>query len=237
MENEKIDVKVWNPRSIASKIKSWKDQAISYKNAKNENYYNENVDIVKIYKIYQERLTQINACDFGDLLLHFYNILNSNNDILEIYQSKFKWILVDEYQDTNIVQYLLLRLLAKKYQNLCCVGDDDQSIYAWRGAEVGNILQFENNFSDCKIVKLEENYRSTGSILKAASHLISNNINRLGKTLYTSSPFGNGENVALINTASGKDEAQFVSFQIEEFLKDNFLLDQMAILVRTTAIV
>ena len=235
MENEKIDVKVWNPRSIASKIKSWKDQAISYKNAKNENYYNENVDIVKIYKIYQERLTQINACDFGDLLLHFYNILNSNNDILEIYQSKFKWILVDEYQDTNIVQYLLLRLLAKKYENLCCVGDDDQSIYAWRGAEVGNILQFENNFSDCKIVKLEENYRSTGSILKAASHLINNNINRLGKTLYTSSPFGNGENIALINSASGKDEAQFVSFQIEEFLKDNFLLDQMAILVRTTA--
>ena len=139
---------------------------------------------LKIYQAYQARLKILNACDFGDLLLHIVNIFQKNPDVLARYHERFKYILVDEYQDTNVAQYLWLRLLAQKQKNICCVGDDDQSIYSWRGAEVENILKFEKDFENAKIIRLEQNYRSTGHILAAAAGLISSNKGRMGKTLW-----------------------------------------------------
>ncbi len=230
MENEGIDTKIWVPKALALKINSWKDRAISYENASDTDFNTKNINIVNIYKLYQERLISLNACDFGDLLLHIYNIFNGNPDLLDRYQSLLKWILVDEYQDTNIVQYLWLRLLSKKYQNICCVGDDDQSIYGWRGAEVGNILRFEKDYKEAKVIRLEQNYRSSGHILASASNLISHNQKRLGKTLFTKT--GNGDKLLIVGCYDGKEEANYVSSKVEEFLKNRDKLDQMAVLVR-----
>jgi DNA helicase-2/ATP-dependent DNA helicase PcrA len=183
-----------------------------------------------MYALYQARLLALNACDFGDLLLHGLNLLKNNRDILEKYQAQFKYILVDEYQDTNAVQYLWLRLLAQKRKNICCVGDDDQSIYSWRGAEVANILRFEKDFPGAKTIKLEQNYRSTPHILAAASGLIDANSARLGKTLWTE--LDDGEKVRIIGVWDGPEEARRVGEEIEAVQYKGETLDSIAILVR-----
>ena len=184
----------------------------------------------ELYALYQKRMLALNACDFGDLLLHSLNLLRNNRDILEQYQARFKYILVDEYQDTNAVQYLWLRLLAQKRKNIACVGDDDQSIYSWRGAEVANILRFEKDFPGAKIIKLEQNYRSTPHILAAASGLINANSERLGKTLWTEEK--DGEKVRIIGVWDGPEEARRVGEEIEALQRKGTSLNEIAILVR-----
>ena len=184
----------------------------------------------ELYGLYQARLKTLNAVDFGDLLLHMLTIFREHDDILRDYQSRLTYIMVDEYQDTNVAQYLWLRLLAAGHQNLCCVGDDDQSIYGWRGAEVGNILRFESDYPGAKTVRLEENYRSTGHILSAASAVISHNEQRLGKTLYTSD--AQGELLRVSGYWDGQEEARTLSSTIEGLMRDGTDLNQIAVLVR-----
>ena len=184
MEAERIDTKRWAPPALMSIIQRWKDRGLTPARigaAEDSDFANNRAK--ELYAAYQARLKALNAADFGDLLLHMTEILRGHPDILAQYHRMFRYILVDEYQDTNVVQYLWLRLLAQSHKNLCCVGDDDQSIYSWRGAEVENILRFEKDFEGAKIVRLEANYRSTASILAAASGLIAHNEGRLGKTL------------------------------------------------------
>ena len=194
IQAENIDEKRWPPRMLAHIIDNWKNRALRPDNIPNieASLFNERGE--ELYGFYQQRLKTLNAVDFGDLLLHMVTILQNNSDILARYQKRFKYILVDEYQDTNVAQYLWLRLLASSHQNICCVGDDDQSIYGWRGAEVGNILKFENDFKNSCVIRLEQNYRSTEHILGAASHLINGNKERLGKTLWTAQEGGNKVN-------------------------------------------
>ena len=180
--------------------------------------------------LYQARLRELNACDFGDLLLHMLVILKTHRDVLEHYQQRFKYILVDEYQDTNQSQYLWLRLLAQERKNICCVGDDDQSIYSWRGAEVANILRFEKDFPGAKIIRLEQNYRSTPNILAAASGLIAQNSGRLGKTLWTE--IDEGDKVQVIGVWDGPEEARRVGDELETLQRRGQRLDDTAILVR-----
>ena len=187
----------------------------------------------KIYAAYQERLKTINACDFADLLLYNLDLLQNHEDLRAEYQRRFRYLLVDEYQDTNVTQYLWLRLLAQGHRNLCVVGDDDQSIYSWRGAEIGNILRFEKDFPGATIVRLEQNYRSTGHILAAASHLIAHNRGRLGKTLWTAGE--SGEKIRLKTLYDGEDEARFVADEIEALQRRRQPLSQMAVLVRAGA--
>jgi DNA helicase-2/ATP-dependent DNA helicase PcrA len=189
---------------------------------------------VELYTLYQSRLKTLNACDFGDLTLHVLELFQNCPDVLARYHRQFRYLLVDEYQDTNVIQYLWLRLLAQvKPNNICCVGDDDQSIYGWRGAEVGNILRFENDFSGAKVIRLERNYRSTGHILAAASGLIAHNESRLGKTLWTEDDLG--EAVRLRGLWDGEAEARFVADEIEALQRKGHALSEMAILVRTGA--
>ena len=183
-----------------------------------------------MYALYQDRLKALNACDFGDLLLHMLNILRTHRDVLEQYQRRFKYILVDEYQDTNAVQYLWLRLLAQERRNICVVGDDDQSIYSWRGAEVANILRFEKDFPGAKVIRLEQNYRSTPQILAAASGLIAANSQRLGKTLWTE--LNAGEKVRIIGVWDAPEEARRVGQEIERLEREGASLEEVAILVR-----
>ena len=183
-----------------------------------------------MYRTYQDRLKALNACDFGDLLLHNLVILKTHKDVLEAYQRRFKYVLVDEYQDTNAVQYLWLRLIAQTRKNICVVGDDDQSIYSWRGAEVANILRFEKDFPGAKVVKLEQNYRSTPQILAAASGLIDANSGRLGKTLWTEG--ADGPKVKVVGVWDGPEEARHVGSAIEDRMKDGASLNDIAILVR-----
>ena len=185
---------------------------------------------IELYKAYQARLQSLNAADFGDLLLHLLTIFTTHSDILSEYQNRYSHILVDEYQDTNIAQYLWLRLLAQKHRNLCCVGDDDQSIYGWRGAEVGNILKFEKDYEGAKIVRLEENYRSSGHILASASALIAHNETRLGKDLFTAGE--EGRPVQVSGYWDGHEEARSLSSQIEHLIKDGHDLNEIAVLVR-----
>jgi DNA helicase-2/ATP-dependent DNA helicase PcrA len=186
----------------------------------------------KIYREYQERLRILNTCDFGDLLLHILTIFRdpAHANILADYQNRFKYILVDEYQDTNVGQYLWLRLLAQKHKNICCVGDDDQSIYGWRGAEIGNILKFEHDFPGAKIVRLEQNYRSTQHILSAANGIIAYNKSRLGKNLWSAD--AEGEKVVLRGVWDGMQEAQQVAELIEDLQRRKAPLSQIAVLVR-----
>ncbi|MDA0781007.1 MAG: UvrD-helicase domain-containing protein [Proteobacteria bacterium] len=230
--DHKIDEKRWDPKQQMHIINSWKDRGLT----PDKVTANDIIDFaggksLEIYKDYQSRLRGLNAADFGDLLLHNVTIFNENPDILADYQRQFKYILVDEYQDTNIGQYLWLRLLAQKNKNICCVGDDDQSIYGWRGAEVGNILRFERDFAGAKVVRLERNYRSTSHILSAASHLISKNSDRLGKTLWTQD--NEGEPIKLLLTWDDKEEAKQVAEEIEALQQiKRHGLNQMAILVR-----
>ncbi|MDB5668447.1 MAG: helicase, partial [Alphaproteobacteria bacterium] len=181
-----LDEKRWTPRALAALIDRWKNKGWTPKDVdfgEAESFaHGKGADL---YRQYQDRLRTLNACDFGDLLLHMLVILKEHRDVLELYQQRFRYIMVDEYQDTNSVQYLWLRLLAQERKNICCVGDDDQSIYSWRGAQVENILKFEADFPGAKIIRLEQNYRSTPHILGAASGVIANNAGRLGKTLWT----------------------------------------------------
>ena len=231
---EDIDDKRWPARALAGLIDRWKNKALPpSKVPESEGYAYANGLGGKLYKAYQDRLKTINACDFGDLLMHVITILQARPDVLKEYHNQFRYILVDEYQDTNVAQYLWLRLLAQSTQNICCVGDDDQSIYGWRGAEVGNILRFSEDFPGAKVVRLEQNYRSTGHILAAASALISTNEDRLGKTLWTEQ--GDGEKVTVKGVWDGPEEARTICDDIENMQRGGHALSEIAILVRTGA--
>ena len=226
-----LDEKRWPARQLAGLIDQWKNKGLSPADidaGENERFANGKG--AELYKIYQDRLKALNACDFGDLLLHMLTILKSHRDVLEGYQQRFKYILVDEYQDTNASQYLWLRLLAQANKNICVVGDDDQSIYSWRGAEVANILRFEKDFPGAVIVKLEQNYRSTPHILGAASGLIAQNGGRLGKTLWTE--VHGGDKVEIIGVWDGPEEARRVGELAEDYQRGGGSLDDVAILVR-----
>ena len=217
---ENIDVKKLAPKYILAIIDKWKNKG-QYPNEviiNNKDIYEKT--ILPIYKIYQQKLIDLNSCDFGDLILHAVKILEKNKDLREIYSKNFKYILVDEYQDTNFIQSRWLNLLAEKNKNICCVGDDDQSIYSWRGAEIKNFLSFDQIYKNCKIFKLEQNYRSTKNILETASSLIANNSNRVGKKLWSSS--NQGELVKLNCYRTGKEEAQGISDIIEQKIKKKY---------------
>lgn len=231
IQAEGLDEKRWTARLLAGLIDRWKNRGLlpddldtgereSFADGKGQHFY----------ALYQARLKALNACDFGDLLLHMLVILKTHRDVLEQYQQRFKYILVDEYQDTNASQYLWLRLLAQARRNICCVGDDDQSIYSWRGAEVANILRFEKDFPDAVIIRLEQNYRSTPQILAAASGLIAHNGGRLGKTLWTDLP--PGDKLRVTGVWDGPEEARRVGEELESLQHRNISLNQAAILVR-----
>ena len=235
-EDLNIDTKKFSPAIVLENINRLKDKGI-YFNDDNIKYININTidnQLFEIYKSYQNRLLSLNAVDFGDLLLYPLMILEKNPDILEKFQQRFKYILVDEYQDTNLVQYKLLKLLSKYHNNICCVGDDDQSIYSWRGAEIDNILNFEKDFKEAKIIRLETNYRSTEHILHAASNLIAYNKGRLGKTLKPASVNQNKDNIKIkINGVwNEKEEALDIVDKVNYYNRHNFKLSEIAILVR-----
>nr|WP_137678127.1 UvrD-helicase domain-containing protein [Parerythrobacter lutipelagi] len=226
-----LDEKRWPPRQLAGLIDGWKNRGLNPGDldaVDNESYANGQGQ--KFYQLYQDRMKALNACDFGDLMLHMLNIFRKNREILAQYQKRFKYVLVDEYQDTNAVQYLWLRLLAQDRKNICVVGDDDQSIYSWRGAEVANILRFEKDFPGAVVVKLEQNYRSTPHILGAASGLIRENTTRHDKTLWTEAD--GGDKVKIIGVWDGPEEARRVGEAIERLEGQGADLNQVAILVR-----
>ena len=232
-----IDDKRWPARQLAGVIDTWKNRAWTpeYVPASEAGAYDHMG--IELYRQYQHRLRELNAADFGDLLLHVVTIFQTHSKVLAQYQRFFCYILVDEYQDTNVAQYLWLRLLAQRHQNICCVGDDDQSIYGWRGAEVGNILRFEKDFPGAHVVRLEQNYRSTLHILGAASGIIDGNKGRLGKRLWTEKP--GGEKVRLIGHWDGEEEARWVGEEVEASQRgtrgqDPYDLESMAILVRAS---
>ncbi|MFW0776641.1 MAG: ATP-dependent helicase [Rickettsiales bacterium] len=226
-----IDPKEQPPKLFSAIIQSWKDQGLTPdKVTSAKDIGAADGKALEVYKVYQERLLQVNACDFGDLILHMLTLFTKHQEVLEEYAKRFKYILVDEYQDTNVSQYLWLRLLASYHKNICCVGDDDQSIYSWRGAEVGNILRFERDFPDATTVRLECNYRSTPHILAAASAVIANNQGRLGKTLWT--PTKEGEKLKLKSLWDEGEEARFIGEEIEALQHKKVPLRDMAILVR-----
>ena len=227
---ENIDIKKLSPQFIIAIIDKWKNKGLFPNNVVTKKGEIWEKGILNVYKIYQEKILALNACDFGDLILHCVSIFENKQDILKIYSNNFKYILVDEYQDTNFIQNKWLNLLANKHKNICCVGDDDQSIYSWRGAEIKNFLNFDKIFKNTKKIKLEQNYRSTQNILSAASVLIANNQGRLGKKLWTDGE--DGELVKLSCYKSGKDEAINISDIIEKKLKKNFSYNNIAILVR-----
>ncbi len=228
---ENIDDHKWPARAVSQMIERWKDKGLTpskVPSADAEEFAGGKA--IEIYAQYQARLKTLNAVDFGDLLLHNLTIFQNHPEVLAEYHERFKYMLVDEYQDTNVAQYLWLRLLAQKRRNLCCVGDDDQSIYGWRGAEVGNILRFEKDFPGAQIIRLEENYRSTKSILGAAAGLIAHNHSRLGKTLWTSAD--DGEKVQVRALWDGEAEARWVGEEVENLQRKDHKLGQMAVLVR-----
>ncbi|MGY9003628.1 MAG: ATP-dependent helicase [Rhodospirillales bacterium] len=231
LEARHIDSKKWPARRILGVIERWKDRGLTPDRVSAA----EGSDVVEgqvleIYEEYQERLRTLNAADFGDLLLHCLTLFQKDSGILKSYQTKFRYVLVDEYQDTNVAQYLWMRLLGGGYKNVCCVGDDDQSIYSWRGAEVGNILRFEDDFPGAKIVRLERNYRSTPHILAAASGLISYNEGRLGKTLWTD--LNDGDLVKVRGVWDGEEEARVTGEDIENYHTKGQSLNEIAVLVR-----
>ena len=232
-----IDDKRWPARMLAGLIDGWKNRALTPDKVPSTDGAAYNNLGTELYAEYQDRLRALNACDFGDLLLHCVEIFRNHPDVLAQYQRWFRYILVDEYQDTNVCQYLWLRLLAQAHRNICCVGDDDQSIYGWRGAEVGNILRFEKDFPGAQVIRLEQNYRSTPHILAAASGVISANAGRLGKTLWTEAE--EGEKVRLIGHWDGEEEARWIGEEIEAIQRgtrgrDPVSLDRQAILVRAS---
>ena len=229
-KSENIDIKQLAPRFILAIIDRWKNKGYypSEVIINNKDVYEKT--ILPLYKIYQQKLIDLNSCDFGDLILHTVKILENYPDIRQIYSTNFKYILVDEYQDTNFIQSKWLNLLSEKTKNLCCVGDDDQSIYSWRGAEIKNFLEFDQVYKNTKVIRLEQNYRSSQNILSVASNLISNNQNRVGKTLTTT--MEEGDLVKLNCFKNGKDEAIGISDEIEKKLKKKYSFNEMAILVR-----
>jgi DNA helicase II / ATP-dependent DNA helicase PcrA len=228
---EDIDDRKWPARALLGAIERWKDRGLTPEKVTEAEQasYAEGIAL-RLYRQYQERLRSLNACDFGDLLLHNLGLFAAEPDVLTRYQEQFRYILVDEYQDSNVAQYLWLRLLAQGRRNLCCVGDDDQSIYGWRGAEVGNILRFESDFPGARIIRLERNYRSTGHILAAASGLIAHNRGRLGKTLHTDGE--QGEQIRIRGVWDGEEEARQVGEEIEALQRKGMALGKIAILVR-----
>jgi DNA helicase-2/ATP-dependent DNA helicase PcrA len=234
MEAERVDTKRWVPAGMMGVIQHWKDRGLTpARITPNEDSDYANGKARLLYAAYQERLRTLNAVDFGDLLLHVTEILRTRPDVLADYHRRFRYILVDEYQDTNLVQYLWLRLLAQGHRNICCVGDDDQSIYSWRGAEVENILRFEKDFEGARIIRLESNYRSTAPILAAASGLIAHNEGRLGKTLRPGrTDAQDGEKVTVVELWDSDEEARMVGNKIEELRRDGHSLAEMAVLVR-----
>ena len=232
-EIHNIDDKRVPARAIAGIIQRWKDRGLLPEQV-SEAEGGGQLDgrVLALYEDYQKRLKEVNAADFGDLILHCLTLFTDNPSIANRYQQRFRYIMVDEYQDTNVAQYLWLRILAQKHQNICCVGDDDQSIYSWRGAEVGNILRFEKDFPGATVVRLEQNYRSTPHILAAASGLIEHNEGRLGKTLWTD--IDGGEKVQIVGFWDGEQEAFGVGEEIEQLEKQSVNLNEIAILVRAS---
>ncbi len=233
LQAENIDAKRWTPKTLSGLIDHWKNRGWTPDRLPpSEGAVFANNRGQQLYRMYQERLRVLNACDFGDLLLHNLTIFQQHPDVLAEYHDRFRYILVDEYQDTNVAQYLWLRLLAQKRQNVCCVGDDDQSIYGWRGAEVDNILRFERDFPGAAVIRLERNYRSTSHILAAASGLIAVNKGRLGKTLWTEQD--GGEKVRVRGVWDGEAESRLVAEEIERWKKDGRKYRDAAILVRAS---
>ena len=233
IEAENIDKDRWPARQLAGLIDDWKNRGLTpEKVPKGEAFAFANGEGAKLYAAYQKRLKELNAADFGDLLLECLRLFQTQPDVLQDYHRRFKYILVDEYQDTNVAQYLWLRLLAQGSPNICCVGDDDQSIYGWRGAEVDNILKFEADFPGAKVIRLERNYRSTGHILAAASGVISHNQGRLGKTLFTDDVDGN--RVTVTGVWDDEEEARGISDDIENLNKAGAELNEIAILLRAS---
>jgi DNA helicase II / ATP-dependent DNA helicase PcrA len=231
LQAEDIDERRWPARILLSVIQRWKDRGLSPdKVSRTDADSFGDGRAIMLYERYQERLATVNAVDFGDLLLHNLSIFTANPDILAEYHRRFRYVLVDEYQDTNVAQYLWLRLLAQARRNLCCVGDDDQSIYSWRGAEIGNILRFESDFPGAAIIRLEENYRSTSRILGAAAGMIAHNRGRLGKTLWTQA--GDGDKVVVRALWDAEEEARWVGDEIEALQREGHALSEIAILVR-----
>jgi len=229
-KSENIDIKQLAPRFILALIDRWKNKGYYPSEVKVNNKDVYEKTILPLYKIYQQKLIDLNSCDFGDLILHTVRILENYPDIRQIYTTNFKYILVDEYQDTNFIQSKWLNLLSERTKNLCCVGDDDQSIYSWRGAEIKNFLEFDQIYENTKVIRLEQNYRSSQNILSVASNLIANNQNRVGKTLTTT--MEEGDLVKLNCFKNGKDEAIGISDEIEKKLKKKYSFNEMAILVR-----
>ncbi|PLX36613.1 MAG: ATP-dependent DNA helicase [Hyphomicrobiales bacterium] len=235
IQAEGIDEKRWPARQFASIIDGWKNRGLMPGEVPEGEGRAFGAGRGRaLYAAYQDRLRTLNACDFGDLLCHVIRIFREHHDVLADYQNRFRYMLVDEYQDTNIAQYLWLRLLAQNHPNLCCVGDDDQSIYGWRGAEVDNILRFEHDFPGAKVVRLERNYRSTGHILGAASHLIAHNDGRLGKTLFTDHDDPDADRVSVGASWDSEEEARQIGDEIEALQTKGHKLDQIAILVRAS---
>ena len=231
VRHHNIDEKRHHPRILAGLIDGWKNRGLLPSQVpKDEARHYADGKAINLYGEYQDRLKTLNATDFGDLILLCLTLFQNNPDVLADYQRRFRYILVDEYQDTNVAQYLLLRLLAQGHRNICCVGDDDQSIYGWRGAEVGNILRFEKDFDGAKVIRLEQNYRSTGHILGASGGLIESNENRLGKTLWTD--IKGGDKVTVNPVWDGREEARNIGEMIEDRQRKQQKLNEMAILVR-----
>jgi DNA helicase II / ATP-dependent DNA helicase PcrA len=233
IEAENIDEKRWPGRVLAGIIDGWKNRGLTPdKVPAGEAATFANGRGIELYKAYQARLKTLNAADFGDLLIEMLRLFREHAEVLRQYQERFKFVLVDEYQDTNVAQYLWLRLIGQGSKNICCVGDDDQSIYGWRGAEVDNILRFEHDFPGAKVIRLERNYRSTAHILGAASHLIAHNEGRLGKTLRTEDE--PGEKVTVTGAWDSEEEARVIGEDIENLQRDGHSLDEIAILVRAS---
>jgi DNA helicase-2/ATP-dependent DNA helicase PcrA len=230
VKGEDLDAKKFSPQLIMYHIDQWKNKGLLPKDVKLEKSGSIIKSILKVYEIYQNKTKDLNAFDFGDLILYCVKLFEDHEDIRKIYKNNFKYILVDEFQDTNFIQNKWLNLLVNDKQNICCVGDDDQSIYSWRGAEIKNFLTFDKIYKNCKVFKLEQNYRSTKNILEAASTLISNNSNRVGKKLWSSA--NQGELVKLNCYRTGKEEAQGISDIIEHNLKKKYSLNDVSILVR-----
>ena len=227
---EDLDAKKFSPQLILHYIDKWKNKGFLPDDVKVFQTSSIEKAILKVYKIYQKKIKDLNACDFGDLILYCVKLFEEHQDIRKIYTTNFKYILVDEFQDTNFIQNKWLNLLVNEQQNICCVGDDDQSIYSWRGAEIKNFLTFDKIYKSCKVFKLEQNYRSTKNILETASALISNNTNRVGKKLWSSA--SQGEMVKLNCYQTGKEEAVGISDIIEHKLKKKYSLNNVSILVR-----
>ena len=227
---EDIDAKKITPRFILSFIDKWKNKGLLPEDIKEQEFTGLEKSIFKVYKIYQSKIRDLNACDFGDLILYCVKLFENHSDIKQIYNNNFKYILVDEFQDTNFIQNKWLSLLVNENKNICCVGDDDQSIYSWRGAEIKNFLTFDSIYKNCKIFKLEQNYRSTKNILETASNLISHNNGRVEKKLWSSAQ--QGEKVKLNCYHTGREEAEAISDIAENKLKNKYSLNNVAILVR-----